>query len=346
MRAARFVATAMVAALGCAACGGDDRGSLPDGSASGSTASSYAGSTPAVAAPVFTLAWSVPLAGAPAGIVGVIDSVAAAPDGTVFVVEAAKTHVLHLGADGTVLNSWGEPGAGPGQFNFQRTRETVLLSGIATDRQGDVYVTESGNARIQKFAPDGTLISSWGKAGPGEGTFLRLIGVAVDAQGFVYASDGDGPFTVQKFDPSGAFVLEFAEKGTGADQIRGEGGAPAGLAADGTVYVPDNKRGAVLVFGSDGTFRSQFGSQAAALGGLSGPGQASVAADGTVFVADSGNRRLVAFDAQGNFLWSSTGAADGVGHVKGVYGVAIGPSGMVYVIDSTQQLLLAFTLTG
>jgi sugar lactone lactonase YvrE len=70
-----------------------------------------------------------------------------------------NSRVAKVDKDGNWLKSWGEPGDGPGQFNVPHS--------IATDAQGNVYVADRGNRRIQVF--------------DGDGKFLRQITIDVPA---------------------------------------------------------------------------------------------------------------------------------------------------------------------
>jgi DNA-binding beta-propeller fold protein YncE len=72
-----------------------------------------------------------------------------------------NSRVAKVDKNGKWLMSWGTPGDGPGQFNTPHS--------IAVDAQGEVYVADRGNRRIQVF--------------DGEGKFLRqiTIDVPVDA---------------------------------------------------------------------------------------------------------------------------------------------------------------------
>ena len=54
--------------------------------------------------------------------------------------------------DGNWIKSWGEPGDGPGQFNIPHS--------IATDAQGNVYVADRGNRRIQVFDGEGKFLEA------------------------------------------------------------------------------------------------------------------------------------------------------------------------------------------
>jgi len=61
-----------------------------------------------------------------------------------------NSRVAKVDKDGNWIKSWGEPGEGPGQFNVPHS--------IATDAQGNVYVADRGNRRIQVFDGDGKFL--------------------------------------------------------------------------------------------------------------------------------------------------------------------------------------------
>ena len=61
-----------------------------------------------------------------------------------------NSRVAKYDRNGAWVKSWGEPGQGPGQFK--------LPHAIAVDAQGQVYVADRANARIQVFDSDGKLL--------------------------------------------------------------------------------------------------------------------------------------------------------------------------------------------
>ncbi|HEV3038022.1 MAG TPA: peptidyl-alpha-hydroxyglycine alpha-amidating lyase family protein [Candidatus Angelobacter sp.] len=61
-----------------------------------------------------------------------------------------NTRIAKVDKDGNWLKSWGEPGDKPGQFNTPHS--------IAVDAQGNVYVADRGNRRIQVFDGDGKFL--------------------------------------------------------------------------------------------------------------------------------------------------------------------------------------------
>ncbi|HEU0167293.1 MAG TPA: flippase activity-associated protein Agl23, partial [Chloroflexota bacterium] len=54
---------------------------------------------------------------------------------------------------------------------------------IAAGPDGSIYVTDTGNKRVQQFKPDGTFVRAWGTGGNGPGQFQEPMGIAVDGQG-------------------------------------------------------------------------------------------------------------------------------------------------------------------
>jgi hypothetical protein len=122
----------------------------------------------------------------------------------------------------------GEPGSGAGQLAFPRA--------IAGDPStGHVYVSNSGNYRIDEYTSWGSFVKAWGwdvapdgapgdtaadqfeicttvcqagSEGNGAGQFRALRGITLDGNGDVYVFDAaEEGSRVQKFDPAGNFLL-------------------------------------------------------------------------------------------------------------------------------------------
>lgn len=76
---------------------------------------------------------------------------------------------------------FGSDGSGEGQFD--------LPTAVAVDGDGNVYVADQRNHRVQKFNSSGVFLDEWGSSGSGTGEFNQPHDVAVDGDGNVYVAD-------------------------------------------------------------------------------------------------------------------------------------------------------------
>jgi hypothetical protein len=130
-------------------------------------------------------------------------------NGDLYVTDLSQ-RVTVVSPAGTVLRRWGKPGSGPGEFKFipgDPTAPTDVQASIATGPSGNVYISDSGNARVQVFSPQGRFIRKFGKYGTSKGQFLRPFDLAVDAEGDVYVAD-DGAEMLSKFSSSGKVIWQ------------------------------------------------------------------------------------------------------------------------------------------
>ncbi|MBI3943089.1 MAG: NHL repeat-containing protein [Chloroflexi bacterium] len=226
-----------------------------------------------------------------------------------------------------LLAVWGIDDTGCGDVEFDNPE------GLASDSQGNMYVADEANHRVQKITPDGKLIYKIGgissngrpRMGTAPGEFNMHRSVHVDAQDNLYVGDSRN-CRVQKFDAQGKFLM---------------------------------------LFGSQGNALGQFG-------GFSGPNGVAVDEDGYIYVTDThtilgGNSRVQKFDAKGHFIkaWGEYGTGLGqfagriplrgrYGHdhqgavrPEGPYGIGIGKhSGLLTIADTDSCRLQIFDREG
>lgn len=122
--------------------------------------------------------------------------------------------------NGNQLQVIGKPGLKEGEFN----RPTHLT----VDRQGNLYVNDAFNYRVQKFSPEGTFMQRVGTPGNALGSLARPKGVAVDHDGNLYVVDAAFE-NVQIFNQQGKLLLFF---GGGTGDLPGSMYLPSGIAVD------------------------------------------------------------------------------------------------------------------
>ena len=61
--------------------------------------------------------------------------------------------------------------------------------GIVVDSEGNVYVVDTRNVRVQKFDSDGNFITMWGELGYNNNQFLIPHDIAMDSEGSIYVTD-------------------------------------------------------------------------------------------------------------------------------------------------------------
>ena len=131
---------------------------------------------------------------------------------------------------------------------------------IDIDKDGNVYVTDTGNNRIQKFDSDGNFLLKWGEEGSGDGQFIKLHDIAADPSGkFVYTLELKN-HRVQKFDSQGKFILKWGFEDTGG---QGAERNTNKLTVDynGYVYLTDKNEKKIIKFDGNGNFIEAYGSK-------------------------------------------------------------------------------------
>jgi NHL repeat len=247
---------------------------------------------------------------------------------------AANIHVFS--------SSFGSQGSAAGQVSAPQ--------GVAVnDTTGDVYVADTGNARVDEFSSSGTFIRSWGwgvadgassfetctttcqpgVSGSGAGQFTTPAFIAVDnsagsSAGDVYVAD-TGDRLVSKFDASGNLISGWGNHSPSNGQLSGassSGGPFAGLTVDGSgnLWAYD-LNSTMFEFGQAGGFIQSWNSGRGTLAG-------GLAADA------SGNLYLLT-NAPGVTQFTSAGVQ--VGDIDNSYsnvtGVAVDPTGPDLYVD-------------
>jgi peptidylamidoglycolate lyase len=137
--------------------------------------------------------------------------VAVAPDGSFYVSDGYRnSRVIKFSPEGDYVTSWGRYGTGPGQFDVPHS--------IALDSQGQVYVADRGNARLQIFDGAGQFLTEWRGRSLG-----RPWAVRISANGNVFIIDGGDQ---AEFWPDRARILKLDSDGNIMASFGSYGDAP------------------------------------------------------------------------------------------------------------------------
>ena len=189
---------------------------------------------------------------------------------------------------------------------------------------GNLYVADRYNHRVQVFDQDGNFIRQFGNYGSGNGEFNELTGIHVTQDGKVYVSEW-GNNRVQVFDAQGKFIRSMGQAGSGEGQLSGPHGVT--VDNDGNVYVVEHYNARVSVFKPDGTYLRQWGSSGTADGQFQGVIAICRTPDNKIAVLErDGERRIQYFSTAGVF--QSSFKISGVGALRGL---DIDPSGVLYI---------------
>jgi DNA-binding beta-propeller fold protein YncE len=233
------------------------------------------------------------------------------------------------------IGQFGGPGNGNGQFDF--------LNQINFGPNGDLYVADTHNARIQELTTDGTWVSTIGVASPpdwggGSVGFDQPQGIAVSAD-HVWAVDYSGGLAW--------FGLNGTWEGMslGPDAPVDTFGLPQGAGVDllGNVYVADDAGSyRVIKYDSAGAFVCRI----TTADPMFGTGVA-VDAAGKVYVADSSGfvRRFSPTSVAATaYALSATWSAGGI--LSSPASIALDPAGNVYVGDTVLSQVVKLSPSG
>jgi len=143
----------------------------------------------------------------------------------VYVVDTQADQVVVFDADKYTLLR--RIGTGGKKHSLTSPGDFALPTHVAVDKDGNVYVTDTLNNRVEIFDADGGFISEFGKPGDGPGHFARPKGIALDSDGHIWVTD-EIQSRVQVFDKEGRLLLYMGEQGWYPGQFQGL----YGIAAD------------------------------------------------------------------------------------------------------------------
>ena len=296
-------------------------------------------------------------------------------NGNLYVSDELNNRIRKISPDGKVSTLAGSGKAGSENNNNGSLASFNGPSGIAVDKNGNVYIADVFNHRIRKITPTGS-VSTY--AGNGQATFADHtkglhasfhfpVDLAVDESGNVFVVD-EGNNRIRKITPGGS-VSTFAGSGYlgSFDSEIGESATfnqPNGIAIDnkGNLYVADQLNHRIRKITSTGVVTTLAGSGApgsldnviGALASFNHPRGIAVDKAGNVYVGDIANQKIRKISASGVVSSLSGSGAAGAqdnpnGSQAGFFfpnGLAVGNAGNLFVADALNNKIRIIELKG
>lgn len=207
---------------------------------------------------------------------------------------------------------------------------------VAFDKQGNIYISDTGHRRVLVFGSDGGFLKQLGKAGTGAGEFVAPLGIAVGADGRVYVAD-ESAGKVVIFGPNGKFLKEFRVMMPLKPAVFGR-----------RLYVTNYAF--VNIYDLNGRHLiDRWGGKGKAEGRFDLPTGLAVAGKDEIYVADLNNKRIQLLDRRGKvrLVLGSSGAQDKKSWRFSLpSGVATDERKRIYVVDAFNHELDVFKADG
>ncbi len=211
--------------------------------------------------------------------------------GNVYVADTWNHRVQKFDQNLRFVTKWGAfgevPGGGernPGVFYGPRS--------VAVDKDDNVYVTDTGNKRVQKFSPEGRPLAVFGTPGKEKGQFAEPVGIAVTPGGEFLVADTWNR-RVQRFNASFQYVGEFPVIGWVGNALLNKPYLAGD--AEGTIWLTDPETHRILHYSGTGVLLNVYGKFGSDLSSLNTPVGITTDALGRIYVGDGGNSRVLRF---------------------------------------------------
>jgi len=223
------------------------------------------------------------------------------PSDNIWVVDEMSNMVIKFDPQGRVAMLLGRkaesenvPARPPGGGNGagQPTDLFNRPSDVAWDAAGNIFVADGlGNARVAKFDKDGKFVKSWGKRGTAPGDFANVAGIAVDAQGNVYAADA-GNKRIQVFDNNGVFLRSIGDVGNAQALCMTKGPNQMLYVSNSNPPNDIDRDGEIYKMRLDGTITGKFGRAGKLPKEFGTVNAIDCRSENTLYVGELGNLRV------------------------------------------------------
>ncbi|XP_035662378.1 tripartite motif-containing protein 3-like [Branchiostoma floridae] len=232
----------------------------------------------------------------------------------------------------------GGKGSAAGQFKHP--------FGVAVSDDGEIFVADCGNKRIQVFTLQGSFVRQFPTAVPGKGRMF-VSDVALDAVGNLwvmqwakYSKDFEH---VVQYSPQGRMLRKidlkrtYIHRGVAVNTLTNHI-----LITQITRDENNDTYGELLVYRPDGTFVRTLGVEEE----MVSPWSIAVTEDGNIYVSDNNKSYIYVYNKDGQFLFKFGGNGSGEGQLKYPRGICADKAGNIVVADASNSRVEMFDKNG
>jgi len=212
--------------------------------------------------------------------------------------------------------------------------------GISTDLEGNIYIADTGNDRIQKFSSEGKYLKQTGGFGWDNGQFNRPTDILVNKNFNILVVDSRNQ-RIQQFDQRLNFIRAYYLKDSLLTQTQFGNIYAIEVGPNGDIFITDPENELIYQLTLFGTFRQSFAYFGYGPGEVQQPAGLSFSPQGELYVCSQAEQRIVIFDLFGNFLGDF-----GQQVLTSPLGIVVDRWGYCFVSDSKKQKILIFNPRG
>lgn len=212
-------------------------------------------------------------------------------------------------------------------------------SGVATDKQDNVWVFNRGSHPVMQFDRGGKFLQAWPDI-----HIVSSHGIRVDDEGNIWLIDVKGHVVI-KCNPEGRVLMVLGNRqGTpGNNDSKDAFNEPTGIAfaKNGDLFISDGYVNArVIKFNRDGEYITHWGKKGTGDGEFNLVHDVCLDSEERLYVADRLNQRIQIFDTNGKFLgkWTDIGSPWGLAYSR--------KENCIYMCDGVNNRIVKLSLEG
>jgi tripartite motif-containing protein 71 len=230
------------------------------------------------------------------------------------------------------LFSFGKRGEKPGEFSFP--------AGISSDPNGNIYVADTGNNRIQKFDAKGKLLTFIGGFGWKSEQFQQPIDLTATNGLDIFVADYENE-RIERYDKDLNWIQSIYANPGLEERLRFGFPRSVSVSIHGDLFIVDGENKRVLKFNTQRQPEMSFGDYDWGEGALTEPARLFVSKQDKIYVTDPGAERIVLYDYYGNFLGFL-----GEKLLNKPHGICVDQQGWIFVTDRSKNQILVFDSKG